>query len=537
MKTMKTKILLIALACLSTVACGQNKSKQTNTGMKPEPTPTSTSAPDLEPAPTSGPAPVPEVSQRYEIARYEIAPDEQLVYGQQMTGGISYDSDGNAIHWDGYKYIPVKEIDFKTTSLIFAGNKIAFKEFFPVKTADLSSLKVIHHTIGYDNSTTILSPTEKKLYTMWSNGAVSETNIDGYTHVTGPVFKTRQGKLYYLPAGNEFLTEIGLPLDASTLQHVTLNYYADKNGLYFLDPYNQHSQQLEAGHGLKPLLYDRYFTYGDAAYPYCGNREPKEIRINATRLNRLDTPYTSYLGDGQKLFELPYSTSTDVRDMVSPKNIVQIGTPAAPFNEWHYFDIITVGGNLKGKTLYYSTRKIYAGSGSPHALIKTPEGFYGLTGSSMELEARKLDNVMIYHLGTQQYEPIELDKFRRLTTNFYIYKKQMYYSNSHPFATDIKVEELAPISLYGQPTQFYTDGNVLLGGYNLGDLKTEEKDGHLWYSFAREPFRDVDWGTLQVVNEETLVDKNNIYLINSSILQIIPIKNLRLNVKVLDVLK
>lgn len=482
----------------------------------------------------------PERGMCYEIAGFQIALGEKVIYGWQMIGGTDVDSDGNVIHWDGYEYVPVKEIDFTTTNLIFAGSRIAFKEFFPIKTADPSSLKVIGYDIGYGSNTTIiLSPAEKRVYILWGNGAMSEVDIEGFTHLSGVIFRSGTGKLCYLPHGREYLQEVDLPLDGATLRHVAADFYTDKNGLYYLDSYRQNSRQLEKSNGkaLQAVLYDRYFIYGGAAYPRSSYSDAKDLRLDAARLSRLGTPYADYLGDGEKLFELPYSTNSGVRDLGTPRNIVQTGTPPEPFDRWRYFDIVVAGGNLKGNTLYYPSKEIYANGGSYYTLVKTPSGFYGITGSSAKLKAVKLDAVMIYNIDTRQYEPIEIDRFRRLTTNFYLYKGRMYYSDSHPFDADLEVDKLQPICLNGKPTEFFTDGRVLLGGCNFSRLKSEEREGYRWYSFAEEPFAGVDWPSLQVVDEKTLIDKNNIYMESGSLLQIIPRKELGLEVNVPKVLK
>ena len=486
------------------------------------------------------------MNRRFEIEGFQIDSAEQVVYCQQMTGGYMYDSNGNINgQWDGYEYVPCTDIDFKTTSLIFMGSSITFKEFFPIPTADISSLRVIQHSIGYDyDYTTILSPLENIVYVVWENRLISQIDVKGYTHIRQLIFKNKNGKLFFIPVGEGRLCEITIPIDEASLQHVfggdySGSYYTDKNGLYYFST-NGTQQQLESSNGkpVQAVLHERYFIYGDAAYPCrwaSGGFSQKQLSLNANELSLINTVYGQYLGDNNQLFDLPLSIRDGVVP-ISPADFIQQGTPQEPLSNWKFFDIITVGGNLKKNTLYYSSKKIYAGSGSYYSLIKTSNGFYGVTGSSMSLEAVKFNNVMIYNVEKNDYEPIEIDQFRRLTDNFYIYKNRMYSTDSYPVETELDIQKLHAICLNGKATEFYTDGTFLLGGYNLSKLKTEQKGEQTWYKFEEPLFRDVDWESLQIVSEKIMVDKNNIYQSESSLLQVTPIKDLGLDVKVIPLM-
>jgi len=147
-------------------------------------------------------------------------------------------------------------------------------------------------------------------------------------------------------------------------------------------------------------------------------------------------------------------------------------------------------------------------------------------------KAVKYDNVMIYNIEKEDYEPIEVEHFRRLTIHYHIYKNQMYDSDSQPVETELNLQKLQPICLNGRATEFYTDGTFLVGGYNLGRMTIEKRGKQEWRKFEKL-FRDVDWESLQVVNENVMVDKNNIYQVDQSILEIIPIKDLGLDVKII----
>ena len=94
------------------------------------------------------------------------------------------------------------------------------------------------------------------------------------------------------------------------------------------------------------------------------------------------------------------------------------------------------------------------------------------------------------------------------------------------------MQKLKVICLNGKPTEFFTDGTYLVGGYNFGRMKVELKGTQEWYKFEEPLYQDVDWKRLQIVNERVMVDKNNIYQVEDSFLKITPIEDLGLEVKV-----
>ena len=436
----------------------------------------------------------------YHIEEYQIYPGLKVVFGKKWTGGNTY------------TYAKEESIDYQNTCMIFCGH-LHFKEGFPVKS-DLSSLQLIHHSIGYENNYSYLfSPTEEVVYVLRKR-QLSAISVKGLKHVKGLIFKDKSKKLYFIPSvGGYNFYPISMPVDETELQHVAYDFYTDKNGLYYFDRYGKGTQMLESSNGkvIHAIPYENYLVYGDAAYSYGGG-----ARLNASSLRTIRSVYGSYLIDGATHPTLG--------------SLIKKGLPEEPMNEWNCFDILVVGQNRKGNTLYYPSKEIYAGGGSYYTMIETSKNRYGITGSSNKLEVVKFDDVMIYNLQTDKYESMEIDKFKRLTVNVYIYKGQMYYSNSEPVEMEgVDIEKLHPITLHGKPTEFYTDGKTLLGGYNLGKMKIEERGKHKWRIFTGL-FRQVDWDSLHIVSEYIMMDKNNIYQVNNTILEVIPIKTLGLPV-------
>ena len=472
----------------------------------------------------------------FEIAEFQIAPDEQVVYYRE--GRTFTFADGG--HGHGYVYVPDKNIDFNLTSLIFMGQIITFKEYFPILTTDISSLKIIQQSIGYNNNQTIvLSPLENKIYIVYNNGVVSPRNISGYTHIRQLIFKDEDGSLRFVNfRGGHDMPVITKPVDEASIQHVFENYYTDKDGLYYFDTasamdfrgrFGINVRKLESSDGkpVEVVLHQHFFVYGDTVYPYNAPIE-ETMRLNINELNLITIGSKKYIRDRNNLFRLGDLTPVSLTD------IIQHGTPPEePVSEWKYFGTIAVGReSLKENTLYYTTLN---SSGTPHSLIKTPSGFYGI--SINRPEVIKFDNVMIYNIEKDDYESIEVEQFRELTINYYVYKNQMYYTRrSYPVESELNIQKLQAICLNGKATQFYTDGTFLVGGYNFAHGKSEQRGEQTWRTFENPLFRDVDWESLQVVSETIMVDKNTIYQVEGSVLQIIPIKDLNLDVKVIPLM-
>lgn len=453
----------------------------------------------------------------YTLGGYIISPSDKTIYREIAYEKTRVMPDGSRMNVWLTELIPNPNINFKTTSLIFIGNRVYFKEDFPITTIDISSLEVIQ------SFNFILSPLENKVY------GTSQIDVRGYTHIRDAIFKDNtSGKLFYIPYDHASkLMPIDLLVDENSIKHVIGDFYVDKHGLYDFG----RMQKLESNHGnvINPILFDRYLIYGNAAYAYSeankGKKEGiKKIRLDAGKLRQINTHYETYIGDGNILLKLPYRVK-NLSLIIQPKDIIQIDTPKEPITDWNNFDITTV---TKDKNIaYYPSPYLRHNSKNyNYSLIKTTNGFYGVTGSSLTLKATKLDGVMIYNFDLGDYELIDVSQFKRVTTNFYIYKNRLYYSGGYPVITNIDFNKLEPIKLNGQKTEFYTDGNALFAGYNLGKL--ERVGGGNSTQITLAPiYERVDWASLHIINNRILADKNNIYISDGNVIRI---RELEINV-------
>lgn len=467
----------------------------------------------------------------FEIAEYQIIPNRQLILVRQKTMGSKMMPDGEQLHWHGFEFVPTSLIDFKSTSLLFAGNIMSFKEFFPITGVDFSSLQLIENSLG---RTLILSSLENSVYL-----GQNVIDVSGYTHLRHSLFKNKQGQLFFIPFGYNNLKPVTLNLDAATLKHLAVNYYTDKNGLY--DFGQMKMLESSKGQSIEPQLFDRYFIYGDAAYTYAeaysDKVEPGPMRLDATKLREINMTYQSYLTDGKIILKLTDSFTNTMSPVVKAKDIIQINTLAEPVNEWDLFDTISIDTDQKGYSFYYLSPSMKGSGGYSYDLIKTANRFYGVTGSSESLKAKRLADVQIYNATTEKYETIDVSQFRRITTNFYNYKERLYYDDAYLVITDFPVNNLKVIRLNGQQTEFYTDGEKLFSGYNLGHLEALGSEDNRQYKLTAL-YDAVDWPSLQIINNTLMVDKNNIYQSDGGNLgKVIPIKELGIEVKVLKLVQ
>lgn len=163
---------------------------------------------------------------------YIISPIERLVYEKLIPNDVIYDVEKEErYYWENGPSpdFYLLEIDYDTTSLIFIGSIITFKEYFPIKSVDISSLKVIDYSIDnvYNSEVTVLSPLEKKIYIISEFKIVDSYDLHEYTPVkkqTGKREESLWSELEKLPYRKV--------VDWESLQIIRNTMLVDKNNIY-----------------------------------------------------------------------------------------------------------------------------------------------------------------------------------------------------------------------------------------------------------------------------------------------------------------
>ena len=488
----------------------------------------------------------------YLLGGYLINPAKKQISVYEMIGGMT--SDGG--HWDGYTYTPDKTIKYDKTTLFIIGNQIFFKEkfkFFP--KLDLNSLRVIRSDDDEDLlcrdknyiyqdaiGEYVYDKEDKKEKVDWNFKDIIK--LSGYKAINDYIYQ-KKDSLYVLLRLNFELVKIeGVTLDIPTLQHLTDNFFADKNGLYVLGFNRSQSIQLEKSNGktIIPVVKKNYFIYGDKVYSplFAYNDKPLPLPLNINRMKELEiNSYNQiyFLADDNHTYEteqnIGYSADKDAIERFNrrydndffKKNV----------NQWQIItkgDINFIKGD-DGKTLYFPSKiKPLGEQIQDYILVKTPNGFYIFkegNGSTLQ----KMNQVFIFNFDTKQYEELDASQYRYLSYELRIYKNRVYGFDGLPVKEPIDAENLHFITHHDVETNYLTDGKLLIYIGKMGGYTLEGEGVNTMQILEKQRIiSGVDFSTLKVINKDILTDKEHIYNGNFDGIGIIPIKALKLNVKI-----
>lgn len=480
----------------------------------------------------------------YKLGRMGICPAKKAIYGEEMIGGIDVDDNGNTYHWDGTRTVQIKGIKYNSTALVAIGHIMTFKEFCNPKfySNDFQVLRYNINGKGY-----IIGKDKENMYLIVYTDDNDPTVIDisHLEYLKEGIFRDKAGKLYFYPYTNYGLIEVPHieGLDIESLKHIASNYYMDKNGLYWFGRETTQSSggvsktvnpsgllEPSRGGNVHPVLMDGYFKYGDAVYTTKSDFLPARLNLKGSKCVELPLSFEeTYVTDGETVYNKTYDNY--FRE-VDEANIERRYGLKTNLTEWKLLaeGVYNPGHTMaqivgEGRIHYFPTDEKPSLNGFAHKLIHAPDGFY--------MAGKKLDNVMIYNYDTRQYEPLEVDKFRRLTDRVYIYKKRIYSYDCIPIVEDIDTDKLYQIKKGGIDTYFFTDGKVLLHSESFDETKIiEDAKKGKYMVFKNSIERNVDFTTLKIINQNMAMDKNNIYSGEYYGMEIIPIKEIK--IKVID---
>ena len=481
---------------------------------------------------------------KYPIGEFAIDPVNRYVYSSEMTGGSFVNEDGSITHWDGAIERPDPRIDYETTSLIVFGNFVTFKEYFPSKCSFRG--KMLRVDLGYKKYLCVKSG--RRLYTFYKGDELEIIKIAGCKHITDCVFRGRNGKIYFLMSMTDrTLTELTQieNLDLPSLQHVTTSYYTDRNGLYFfgcerssrtgndVTTWN-HSGKLEdsGGQTIVPVVGDGYMVYGGAVYSTKDEFCVSKLELDGNLLNEISFEQygdgkNHYLTDGTNIYR-KWGTSRSW-EKTSIDNVFLSGSIDDHPEQWKCVNetAIEIGMHRKIETTYFFPsveRKNYSGG----RLYHSGNDFFVVRRESSQTKpvVVKIDSALIHNFDTQQYEPLEINQYRHLTRDTYIYKNHLY-NYGQPILNDINLNELEFIKGHSHRTNFLWDGKTLLHIRTFNGFDKTD-DGYL--IFRKPLVQNVDIETLKVIGEDLLLDKNNIYSANHDGITVIPMRELGLSI-------
>jgi len=423
----------------------------------------------------------------YELGGYRIYPAKRAI--------LVYPDDCIPCYID-------TSINFDSTALVFYGNTIDFKEHLD-SAIDYNTLKVLYYSIGENNNTSVC----KDKYTVYKNGLSrsGKQDISALNCINDWIYLDEEGEIYYLAKSGElskmhiYEQKPYLP----DLEYLLDGCFLNKDGLYQLqkkyyrgDPfYAPVKIESSGGRKITPIMRKFYFIYDRSVYLLEDNSkwdklEFQKLDLDATQLKEFiisDYDHSFILSDGKKTYVFPEK----IRNKVNTNSIsrwIQLSDNKLVF--WY---------KKRTNTLYYALNK-NSESGesiSMHgALINIDGNFWFInmpTNEEGKGEMFSVDKVMINTGNNYDYEELDIDSYRHISGDLYIYKGVLYRNLCQRIDgyKDLDLSNLHPLMHNGTSTEYYTDGKSLL--------------------YQNHIIKNVDLASLKVITERMLIDNHNIY--------------------------
>ena len=459
----------------------------------------------------------------YIVGGYQIDPLNKAVGVRTMVGGED---------WDGYCYNSDESVVFDSTKLFIFGRFLYLKEHLPV-SCDFTTVKIIWFSLDWRYPT--IYRDKKYLYSLYIKDE-SKIDISNHKIINDYIYQAPDGDLYFLSFVNwsfKLKKVVGLPrLDIETLTHIADHYFMDKNGLYYFGLHytiengvsipHYRSKKLEDSNGkfIEPHISRNYFTYGKSVYAITNQFNIEKLKLNGEKIKEImldEYDETYFITDGNKTYYKNgngsyYSNEKFYTDYYDFK--YKTAFFRKDLNEWHVINfsrwrMIEEEGE---KNIYFNSRLDEKKAFWLHKniIVKKPDGYYVFEQNDDE-SVEKIHKVFIFNYDTRCYEELEIDQFRELTSELYIYKNRIYNSSGYSMETELDIDNLKVITHRNEKTEYITDGKKLI--YTSGGLQIGKND--MLFKFAgdvNEVGEGIDFESLKVVTKDILIDKNYIYI-------------------------
>lgn len=494
---------------------------------------------------------------KYDLGNYQIDPENKTI---SVLSGFKR-SNGN-ITYRGQEYIPDSSIDFDHTTLYLLGNQFVPKEhvykYLPAQ-ADLSTLRVIAIQLNkYGKS---ICRDKNYLYRNSLGSAYQSKwesiDVSGYQPINDFIYK-KDKELYFLSKDFSLEKIKGIRLHMPTVQHISGNYFTDKNGLYLLGGYSTLSYdavnkqsintfrdgsimlEQSKGENIKPYICKDYFVYKNKVYTAGYLEENKPLPLDAQHIKAIAVNHIRNSGY-DKINFLADATHT----LVSGINGGYVPLASRFQESWFIkneffqkdvdqWQLITarIYKDDDGTSLYIpSTVKPATNKGYMGLLIRKQNDFYTFTLNEND-SLKKFNRVSIFNYDTRAYEAIDITQYRYLAEDIWIYKERLYVTNSGlPAKETIETKNLDFLTLHDEPTNYLKNGNTLIYVGNLQESGSLDKDGIKMQVMSNRIATEVDLPSLKVISTDLLIDNNNIYKGDYTGIKVIPIAALKVDLK------
>src|SRR5690554_2759456 len=477
----------------------------------------------------------------YYIGEYRINPKQKKISKGAITGGVDY---------EGYGYFEVRDVNFETTSLIFLGNSLFFKEHLP-PDIDWETVEIItsgqHFEIFKDKNKIYFSSEYRKSF---------EIDISEYKVLNNGFYLDKNNEvrgLYFRDRFEFYRVITDEKINFETLRKLTASYYYDKNGLYFVtrkydrerreDTYALTKVCSSNGKDIKPIVKKKYLIYDKSVYSI---EKPLKLDLDVNKIVELTKEYFpndfSFLTDGKNM----YRATSGGYDTISKRekesklsgrlylneiffsgiDIEYVFSERLQFCQKNSSDIIFFNDNISYCKEQIS-KIVSKNTTTGGRLIKTSKGYYLLPMDTNFKKAKKINNVYIYNPDTQKEEIFELDKFKYLKDGFFVYKNIFYWGKYMVLTDDFNIDKLGLVP----NTNYFTDGKNLFNSYSIqGFRHIDTLKGKVILDKRSLMLNNIS--DIKRINENLLIVDDSIIASSTNKGIPIPIKKLGIDVKI-----
>ncbi|MDI1257204.1 MAG: hypothetical protein PSV16_14010 [Flavobacterium sp.] len=447
------------------------------------------------------------------IGGYAINPKLKEINRAIETGGAS---------WDGIGWVKASEINFESTSLIFIGHSMIFKEQMPAG-CDMKTLGAI------SSEWTTAFKDNHKIYTAPLNGYRAQAlDISNYKVLSKRFYQDSQNNIWAL-LGDLTQLEYSLQkiitnekVDFHTLQYLTGYFYADENGLYYAFSesnkqssgyyYNLKKICDDGGENTTPFVAKNYLVYGKCVYSLKSGT-PFKLDLDVSKMKEISAEFSSnhsYLTDGKRTYKANnanngYDTITKYERRYQHQVLNEIFTTNGITVQKIYSEQL-VFCEINNTDLIFSNEN-HKSCNKPlneGRLIKTSAGYYWLAADSNAKKAKKINNVFFYNVATKKNEVFDANQFTYFKDGFYRYKNQLY-RKTNLLATNLDVEKTKLIQQQNEVSNFLTDGNNILYIGNITGYSNSTVKGIEQVMLTDRSIKNINISNIKIANEDVLI--------------------------------
>jgi len=446
-----------------------------------------------------------------------------------------YDCSDEDFHAECYGYFKTNTINFDTTTLVFIGNELKFKEDLIL---DLESIKIIDsgNDSGKDSQKRdpIYIDKNNAYNSLYKNGLIS--NLYNFKHLNQNYFINNDELAYLDQFGFYILTNSNV-IDKTTFKPIIKNLFYDKNGVYYVEyghseidnkKYSEIITLQDLKTSKKPsiLIKENYCVINDKVYDL--NRFENEIQLDPNNIKEIilnDFSGAMLLHDDKTIYERSQKhyrfnkatceteyEKTELQCLFKDFSTIKT-LRKTRFTEYHI--------NLDKKILYFDANKNLNLTETSGNLYKVGNDYYFTDNDRFSTQ---INAIKIWNPKIDSYENIDLDNYHHLHNETYYYKGNLYGHHSKIKQANFNIINAQVLSTNYQ--SYITNNEQIidvvdskkLNLTNLKVLKTKYKEptnyliGNDFLIYKNQIIKNIETRNIEVLTTNIL--KTKYFLIN-----------------------